>query len=1410
MSTATDALAPLEIVDFETFYHALYQYRPFQWQQRMAAQVCAGDWPDYIKLPTSSGKTAVIDIAVFALAYQAARENCLPEERSAPRRIFFVVDRRIIVNEAYRRAKAMAVALRDVLDPHTVTNYSDEDRRVLVRVGRWLQRLSGSRSAPPLDCFELRGGIYRDDAWIRSPLQPTVLTSTVDQVGSRLLFRGYGSSNRNLPIHAALTANDSLIVLDEAHCSAPFSETMNAIRQYRGKTWSQIAVATPFRFVQMTATPPPNVAAEQVFELLETDYHNDPPLQQRHRCAKPVALVQASGAKGKKLPAVLARKLVEQAEELAGGGVCHKIAIVVNRVAIAREAFSLLEKKYPGHVSLMIGRMRPWDRDRLTDTLQRQFGSKQTGSQEQPASCEETQPQFLVATQCIEVGADLDFDAMVSQCASLDALRQRFGRLNRLGRSPHARGAIVAAEEDVISPEKIEDAKPRDPIYGNSLVRTWHWLNQHAAPEDELNGADATRVLDFGVQPFEELCKSVASGGCLDSLTAPAPHAPVLMPAHVDMLCQTSPRPTPEPDVSAYLHGVGRETSEIQVCWRADLDLCNLSGDQLQQLWIAAVDSCPPSSAECLTISLYDFRRWLRGESVIDDSGDVLGEQVPQEETNPLAARRDRTVLVWRGRRNDVGESEASFLANSSNDRRLRRGDTIVIPAEFGGWKTLGHVPDAPPDPSEPSDEALFSTTDPSELHRILMSRDSAFADASEATAIAADEGNGECEPRVRELTRIDIADSAFLQSRARTIWRIHAKLQPEPELQTLWRDLLQAATDDDADLAWLPWRTRVEGKRDSAMASRSPGDLFTATRLERLADWSGSLADGKILRYPNGLVWITRRHPSLAPGMLPLPSFGDDDDSLSLTARVPLTQHLSDVVAEMQNLCELLDIPTPLAGALIAAARVHDLGKADPRFQAMLSGKPLHIAYMQPRLWAKSDGSGISRTAELPGAFRHEMVSLSLVDYFELSEANVDEALLKHIVAAHHGYARPFAPVCIDESPPGLNLQELGGGTLSEMDRSAWIPAHRLDSGVAERFWMLNRRYGSWGLAYLESLLRLADWQASAQSGHGKEAVSFTAKPRIEKVRGAAESPKPLVLAGIDGSNPLGFLAALGAFRVLSALMPECELRLKWTPVDGAWRPVFWSPNDILDEEDVVAQLDQVLRIAPDEHPVIRMANAVDSVGSRNAFLTAATSANLTEHVDAEWLSCNGSDVVSSDAISQLQTTRRDYHTINIRGLLKETTIEHLQRTLFRPWDYADAVAGVSLHLEPREDRRHAYQWHMPSGDPTRNSSGGMIGANRLALEAWPFFQSLPSGDRLTTTGFRGTRVRNTLFAWPIWSLPIDVEVLRTVLAWGYVHGDETDRRMLAACGVTVIYRCRRILVGKTPNLTSAVAVLS
>jgi CRISPR-associated endonuclease/helicase Cas3 len=246
----------ITVAEFRAFFEALHDVPPFPWQERLAMQVAeSGLWPGVIELPTAAGKTAVIDIAVFALALEATRP---PAERRAPLRIFFVIDRRIVVDEAFRRPTLIAERINRALNG---------SNQILSRVARLLARISGGE---PLHVSMMRGGVYRDNRWARSPNQPTICTSTVDQLGSRLLFRGYGLSARAMPIHAGLIANDSLIMLDEVHLSQAFEQTLTAVGRYRA--WSLEPVARPLSIVRMSATPGP--ADSKRFTVAADDLSN--------------------------------------------------------------------------------------------------------------------------------------------------------------------------------------------------------------------------------------------------------------------------------------------------------------------------------------------------------------------------------------------------------------------------------------------------------------------------------------------------------------------------------------------------------------------------------------------------------------------------------------------------------------------------------------------------------------------------------------------------------------------------------------------------------------------------------------------------------------------------------------------------------------------------------------------------------------------------------------------------------------------------------------------------------------------------------------------------------------------------------------------------------------------------------
>ncbi len=158
-----------------------------------------------------------------------------------------MVDRRVIVDEAFRRAETIGKKL------------AAAGPGILQDVAVALRSLAlDPLSASPLECYRLRGGVRMEDEWARDPLQPAVITSTVDQFGSRLLFRGYGVSRSMRPIHAALAGNDSLVILDEAHCTRPFSETLAATERYM--SWNEVPLSKPFKVVLMSATPPPGLS----------------------------------------------------------------------------------------------------------------------------------------------------------------------------------------------------------------------------------------------------------------------------------------------------------------------------------------------------------------------------------------------------------------------------------------------------------------------------------------------------------------------------------------------------------------------------------------------------------------------------------------------------------------------------------------------------------------------------------------------------------------------------------------------------------------------------------------------------------------------------------------------------------------------------------------------------------------------------------------------------------------------------------------------------------------------------------------------------------------------------------------------------------------------------------------------
>ncbi|PPK72815.1 CRISPR-associated endonuclease/helicase Cas3 [Methylobacter tundripaludum] len=956
--------------DFDAFFQALHDRSPFPWQSRLAKQLCEqGRWPDALNLPTSSGKTAALDVALFHLIYEATKPS---DQRFAPRRIYFVVDRRLIVDEAYERSEQVAKHLKDNMG---------KDGILGVAASRLLE-LAGTQQAEdkdkePLQVIRLRGGMPLERTFISNPLQPAIILTTVDQLGSRLLFRGYGVSANMRPIHAALTAMDSLILLDEAHLSQPFLETLAAIDRYRAEQWCEKPIKLPNAVVQMTATPNEQ---QHTFSLQEDDYQHSL-LNQRLVCSKPAELVEIKATEDTNILAnTLAKKALDTLEifnNLPSTGEYPVIGIVVNRVATARSIFELLRKKTD--TILLTGRIRATDRDNL---LVHHLPRMKSGRKPQDNS----EPLFVVATQTIEVGADLDFDALLTEAASLDALRQRFGRLNRLGQRPHCRAAVFYAK-----------ANKDDPIYGEALPKTWKWLNENST---KIKG-EKNKQLDFGIQALNTLLASVD----LKPFNMQQAHAPVLLPAHLDALVQTSPCPSLSPDSALLLHGPNSQEEDVQLVWRADLPE-EISRDNLSAL-NATLQAMAPAAHETLSIPLYALKAFLRHEvdaDVIDLEGSADKEERGREN------QKGKPVYIWKGK-------DGGAVADAGG---IKPGNIVVLPTSYNGTDDFGWFPAC-------------------------------------TTAVT------------------DVAEDRCQERRGKHYLRLH------PNLVEDWFDSEQPDLIAEIQKRIKQWQSRLEEGEapsclyDEVLQLALNNEMLRLTVREAMT----ALLTGKRSETPypsldaiRGVVLTEKKNVAQ--------TLVDDDDSTSMSREISLESHCRGVAKTARYFADGIGLTPTLSTIIEQAALFHDLGKADPRFQALLQGG----SCKHERLLAKSAMNATDRRArqtaqkqaEYPQGQRHECYSVALLrQYPQLLAELHDPELAQYLAGSHHGRGRPYMPAVEDDGTEinfvfnGQNFQLIGGHGLE-----------KLDSGWIELFWRMVRRYGYWGLAFLETIVRLADQQRS------------------------------------------------------------------------------------------------------------------------------------------------------------------------------------------------------------------------------------------------------------------------------------------------------------------------------------------
>lgn len=507
--------------------------RPYPWQSALIEGVAAtGRWPD-IAAPTGSGKSAVIDAHVFLVAEHAAGRLAV----RPPRRLVLVAPRRVLVDDQFDRAARLAEQLDDaagIADGSPLADVAGALRALRT------SSLSEQEVPPaPLGVWRLRGGVLLDNGWRLEPAACQVICATPQMWGSRLLMRGYGASRRSRNLEAGLLGHDVVAIIDEAHLHERLVDTARTVASHSQQ-------ATGLQVVAMSAT---RDAAPGQAGVTDRDLA-DPALSRRVRASKRIELLEIEDWTRNAEIEIAAR-----ARDAAGLGT---VGVFVNDIPTALNVAASLSQD--GTVELVCGRLRPADVDRLR---QRRPGLLS------PAG--DSDVDFLVSTQSLEVGVDLDLPAMVTAIAASSALAQRAGRLNRSGSLASSRLTVIApAGLSGADPGAVRRSGPYEP---EDLIDARRWL-------DRLGGSISPQAVTACPPPLP-----------------PRPTLPRLRVTDLETLAMTSHVQYADPDADLYLEDPERELPQIGVIARRYVDLD-------EDVVRGALTACPPRPHEIATIGL--------------------------------------------------------------------------------------------------------------------------------------------------------------------------------------------------------------------------------------------------------------------------------------------------------------------------------------------------------------------------------------------------------------------------------------------------------------------------------------------------------------------------------------------------------------------------------------------------------------------------------------------------------------------------------------------------------------------------------------------------------------------------------------------------------------------------------------
>jgi len=909
---------------FADTFHAMTGYKPLAWQTRLFGQLETGEIPAALDLPTGLGKTSVM--AIWYLARRAGAD--------LPRRLVYVVDRRAVVDQATEEAEK----IRD-----------------------WAET-----QGDDLPISTLRGQYADNRKWLNDPAGEAVIVGTVDMIGSRLLFEGYGASRTMRPYMAGLLGVDTLVVLDESHLVPPFERLLEQVQgeaDLGAKDEADRRLIPRFRLLPLSATGGEKTG--DVFRL-EPEDREDPVVRQRLNAKKRLRFepFESKGLSDADAKKTLVEELATAAWNLCDEGMSPaRILVYCNSREVAGKVKDAIESKAKGSkkddipavdiaTELLVGARRVKEREDAKKKLAKLgfFSKKDKPSPETPA--------FVIATSAGEVGVDLDADHKVMDLVPFERMVQRLGRVNRLGEQD---SQVVVVHGDKPEPKK-KDA-PTETEKRDLLAWEAGRLMERHLPRHDDGSLD--------VSPGALVTLKKDHGDEVTAASTAAPLYPALTRPLVDAWSMTSLKDhSGRPEIQPWLRGWEEDDQpQTTLVWRRHLPVRTKGGEATPEDIDAFFAAARPHMTETLETETGRVHKWLldRAEKLAatfekerlaaaKTEGDNDGPEAPP----PLGVQK--VVAILPGRRGEKAKVyTADYLARAKRKKRDKdalerdiRGRTLILDARMRGL----------------SEDGLFK---PSEDKHWPQTFDSRMPQDDEARVLE----------DWQKLVGI----------------RIERRHVDEEAPDNAWRELHRFDVERDGD-----------------------GE---ATRQLIVEKWRGA----------------------------------DPTEDARSIARVEqsLEDHQEWAERAAKEIVDGLHLPPDIEQAVILAAKFHDEGKRASVWQRAFSAKP-------DKIYAKTTGP-FRKTLH---GYRHEFGSLLEIEGNNTIAAHPERDLILHLIAAHHGNARPVISTngC-DQAPPEA---------LEERARD-----------IALRFARLQKRFGPWGLAWLEALMRAADRQASRDLEEGR-----------------------------------------------------------------------------------------------------------------------------------------------------------------------------------------------------------------------------------------------------------------------------------------------------------------------------------